>query len=364
MIKMYDFKSQYQSIKNEIDQALQNVLDDSAFSSGKYVQKFENKFSDYIQIKHCVAVNNGTSALHAALLALDVKPGDEILVPSFSFFATCEAVSLIGATPIFVDSNYDDFNIDIEDLESKISNKAKAVICVHLYGQSCNMDELKKITKKYNLYLIEDAAQAHGAKYINQKIGSFGDLSCFSFYPTKNLGSYGEGGAVLTDSKVLFKKLLSVRNHGSSEQYNHDIIGHNYRMTGFQGAILSVKLKYLDKWNSIRISNANLYNQYLKGFSEVEVPFVNANSKHVFHQYTLKVKNRDELKKYLLDGNIESAIYYPVPCHAQNPYSDKGNINRVAKGLSEKVLSLPISEHITSDNIKYISDTIRKFYNQ
>ena len=261
MIKMYDFKSQYQSIKNEIDQALQNVLDDSAFSSGKYVQNFENEFSDYIQVKHCVAVNNGTSALHAALLALDVKPGDEILVPSFSFFATCEAVSLTGATPIFVDSNYDDFNIDIEDLESKISNKAKAVICVHLYGQSCNMDELKKITKKYNLYLIEDAAQAHGAKYINQKIGSFGDLSCFSFYPTKNLGSYGEGGAVLTNNESLFNKLISIRNHGSSEQYKHNMIGHNYRMTGFQGAILSVKLKYLDKWNSIRISNANLYSQ-------------------------------------------------------------------------------------------------------
>ncbi len=364
MIKMYDFKSQYQSIKNEIDQALQNVLDDSAFSSGKYVQNFENEFSDYIQVKHCVAVNNGTSALHAALLALDVKPGDEILVPSFSFFATCEAVSLTGAIPIFVDSNYDDFNIDIEDLESKISNKAKAVICVHLYGQSCNMDELKKITKKYNLYLIEDAAQAHGAKYINQKIGSFGDLSCFSFYPTKNLGSYGEGGAVLTNNESLFKKLISIRNHGSSEQYKHNMIGHNYRMTGFQGAILSVKLKYLDKWNSIRISNANLYSQYLEGIPSVEIPFINANVKHVFHQYTLKVKNRNELKKYLLDGNIESAIYYPVPCHAQNPYSDKENINRVAEGLSEKVLSLPISEHITSDNIKYISDTIRKFYNQ
>ena len=364
MIKMYDFKSQYQSIKDEIDQALQNVLDDSAFSSGKYVQKFENEFSNYIQTKHCVAVNNGTSALHAALLALDVKPNDEILVPSFSFFATCEAVSLTGATPVFVDSDYNDFNIDMSDLESKINNKTKAVICVHLYGQPCNMDQLKKITKKYNLYLIEDAAQAHGAEYINQKIGSFGDLSCFSFYPTKNLGSYGEGGAILTDDKVLFEKLMSIRNHGSSEQYKHHIIGHNYRMTGFQGAILSVKLKYLDKWNSIRISNANLYNKYLEGISEVEVPLIHSNSIHVFHQYTLKAKNRDTLKKYLLDNNIESAIYYPVPCHAQYPYSNKENINTVAEGLSEKVLSLPISEHITSDNIKYISDTIRKFYNQ
>ena len=364
MVKMYDFKKQYQSIKGEITQALQNVLNDSAFSSGKYVQEFENKFSDYINVDHCIAVNNGTSALHAALIALNIKNGDEIIVPSFSFFATCEAVSLTGATPVFVDSDYDDFNIDISDVELKITEKTKAVICVHLYGQSCNMNKLKKITEKYNLHLIEDAAQAHGAEYLDKKIGSFGDLSCFSFYPTKNLGAYGEGGAVLTNDKSLFKKLTSIRNHGSSEQYKHDMIGHNYRMSGFQGAILLVKLTYLDKWNSIRIKNAHLYSKYLKEIPSIEVPYITDGSKHVFHQYTIKVKNRDLLKEYLLNNKIESTIYYPIPCHMQRPYLNQKSINPISKKLSKEVISLPISEHITSDNIKYISDTIRKFYNQ
>ena len=360
---MYNFKKQYNSIKEEIDFSVQSVLNDSAFSSGKYVQDFESRFSNYIGSKHCVAVNNGTSALHAALLALDIKSTDEVLVPSFSFFATCESVSLTGATPIFVDSNYQNFNLDLEDLESKITKNTKAVICVHLYGQSCNMDKLNNLCKKNNLYLIEDAAQAHGAEYMNKRVGSFGDFSCFSFYPTKNLGAYGEGGAVLTNNKNYYQKLLSIRNHGSFKQYEHDMIGHNFRMSGFQGAILSVKLDYLDKWNAIRLRNAKLYNSYLNEISNIQTPELIDGYKHVFHQYVIKLKDRDKLKKYLLDNQIESAIYYPIPCHLQDVYKDKTKSNLNAEKLANEVLALPIAEHITKYEIKYISDIIYKFYN-
>ena len=362
MIKMYNFNNQYKMIKNEIDSSIQSVLNDSAFSSGKYVQNFENKFSNYIGSKYCIAVNNGTSALHAALLALDIKDKDEVLVPSFSFFATCESVSLTGATPVFVDSDYQNFNLDLEDLESKINSNTKAIICVHLYGQSCDMNKLKEITNKYNLYLIEDAAQAHGAEYMNQKVGTFGDFSCFSFYPTKNLGAYGEGGAVLTNNENYYQKLLSIRNHGSFKQYHHNIIGHNFRMSGFQGAILSIKLNYLDKWNSIRLRNAKIYNTYLNELNDVKTPQLIDGYKHVFHQYVIKVKNRDSLKKFLSDNNIDSAIYYPIPCHLQEVYKMKVGSNAIAEKLANQVLALPIAEHITEDNIKYISDSICKFY--
>ena len=362
MIKMYDFKSQYLGIKNQIDNSIQNVLNDSAFSNGKYVQQFEKQFSEYIGSNHCLAVNNGTSALHIALLALGIKANDEVLVPSFSFFATCESVSLTGAQPIFVDSDYDTYNLDLRDLESKITEKTKAIICVHLYGNPCDMDALRAIANKYNLNLIEDAAQAHGSEYNNNKIGNFSDFSCFSFYPTKNLGAYGEGGAVLTNDKEHYCKLLSLRNHGSSEQYKHEFIGHNYRMSGFQGSILSVKLKYLDKWNDIRINNAKLYNILLKNVDEIQIPNINKNSKHVFHQYVIKAKSRDELKKYLAKHDIDSAIYYPNPCHLQKPYLKIKTIAPFSEKLSHEVLALPISEHITKDNIKYITDTISKFY--
>ena len=224
------------------------------------------------------------------------------------------------------------------------------------------MDRLKEICKKYNLYLIEDAAQAHGAEYMNKKIGTFGDFSCFSFYPTKNLGAYGEGGAILTNNKENYKKLQSIRNHGSSEQYQHDMIGHNFRMSGFQGAILSVKLKYLDVWNEIRIRNAKLYNSYLSKLENIQTPKIKNNYKHVFHQYVIKVKNRDLLKDYLIQNKIESAIYYPIPCHLQTIYKDRLTNNSISEKLANEVLALPIAEHINQDNIKYISDTICKFY--
>ena len=359
---MYDFKKQYLSIKDEINSSIQNVLDDSAFSNGKYVQQFEKEFSEYIGSNYSLSVNNGTSALHIALLALNISSNDEVLVPSFSFFATCESVSLTGAKPIFVDSDYNNFNLDIKDLESKITEKTKAIICVHLYGNPCDMDNLVSIAKKYNLSLIEDAAQAHGASYKNKKIGNFGDFSCFSFYPTKNLGAYGEGGAVVTNSKENYNKLLALRNHGSIKQYQHDMIGHNYRMSGFQGSILSVKLKYLEKWNDIRIQNSKIYNTLLNDINDIQIPHTDNKNKHVFHQYVIKVKNRDSLKQYLYERNIESAIYYPIPCHLQKPYLKYKFSNSISEELSKEVLALPICEHVTEDNIEYVSETIRNFY--
>jgi len=362
MIKMYDFKSQYLGIKDKIDCSIQKVLNDSAFSNGKYVQIFEKSFSDYLCSNHCVAVNNGTSALHLALMALDIKQGDEVLVPSFSFFATCEAVSLTNAQPIFVDSEYDSFNLDLKDLESKITKNTKVIICVHLYGNPCKMDKITEIAKKYDLKVIEDAAQAHGAEFNNTKIGNFSDFACFSFYPTKNLGAYGEGGAIVTNSNVNHQKLVSLRNHGSSEQYKHEFIGHNYRMSGFQGSILSVKLEYLDKWNTIRINNAKLYNTLLKNIDEIQTPNTHKHLKHVFHQYVIKAKTRDELKNYLNKHDIDSGIYYPIPCHLQKPYLHTKTKAPIAEKLSHEVLALPISEHLNEDNIKYIAKTISKFY--
>tara|TARA_B100002052_G_C15883823_1_gene600625 strand:- start:1047 stop:2141 length:1095 start_codon:yes stop_codon:yes gene_type:complete len=362
MIKMYDFKLQYNSISEEIDNALQSVLDESAFSSGKYVEKFENEFSNYIGTNFCAAVNNGTSALHVALLALGIKDDDEVLVPTFSFFATCESVSMTGATPIFCDSDYDNFNIDYDDLEKKITNKTKAIICVHLFGQSCDMNRLKSICKKNNLYLIEDAAQAHGAKYFDKKIGNFGDLACFSFYPTKNLGSYGEGGAVTTNNEKLHKKIMMLRNHGSNLQYQNDIIGYNYRMTGFQGSILSVKLKYLDKWNDIRAKNAKTYNIELEDNDNVSLPLSLDENYHVYHQYVIKVKNRDKLKDYLHKHNIQSGIYYPKPCHMQKPYKNIKVVSPISEKLSKEVLALPIAEHLSEHDVKNICNIINQFY--
>jgi len=362
MIKMYDFKLQYSSISDEIDNSLQLVLNDSAFSSGKYVEKFENEFSKYIGTKYCAAVNNGTSALHVALLALGIGQGDEVLVPSFSFFATCESVSMTGATPVFCDSNDDDFNINCSDLEKKITNKTKAIICVHLFGQSCDMKRLSDICKKYNIRLIEDAAQAHGGKYFDKKIGTFGDLACFSFYPTKNLGSYGEGGAVTTDKKDLYEKIMMLRNHGSNIQYQNNIIGYNYRMTGFQGSILSVKLKYLDKWNQTRAKNASIYNKNLFGNQNVMTPINHDYNYHVYHQYVIKCKDRNELKAFLFDNGIQSGIYYPTPCHKQRPYRDFNVDCQISDKLSDDVLALPIAEHITKSDVLKVCEVINKFY--
>ena len=362
MVKMYDFKSEYLSLKNEIDNKLNDVLNDSAFSNGKYVETFEKDFSNYSGSKYCVAVNNGTSALQAALMALDVGFGDEVIVPTFSFFATSEAVSLVGAKPVFIDSNEEDFNINIDDIENYITKKTKAIICVHLFGQICEIDKLIKITKKHNLFLIEDSAQSHGAEFKNKKSGTFGDVSCFSFYPTKNLGSYGEGGALLTDNEKIFSKLCMIRNHGSDKQYQHEIIGNNFRMTGFQGGILSVKLNYLNRWNDLRIKHAKLYHNLLMNIDEIILPSTKKNFKHVFHQYTIRLKKRGELKDYLSNKGIGSAIYYPKPCHLQKPYLSQTNNCLVSEKLSKEVLSLPISTHLHEKDIIEVSENIKNFF--
>ena len=364
MVKMYNFKSEYLMLKDEIDSKLNDVLNDSAFSSGKYVEAFEKDFSNYSGSKYCVAVNNGTSALQAALMALGVGFGDEVIVPTFSFFATSEAVSLVGAKPVFVDSNDKDFNINVDDIEKNITNKTKAIICVHLFGQICEIDKLIQISTKHNLFIIEDSAQSHGAEFNNKKSGTFGDVACFSFYPTKNLGSYGEGGALLTDNEEIFSKLCMIRNHGSNKQYQHEMIGNNFRMTGFQGGILSVKLNYLDKWNGLRIKHAKLYHKLLENIDEIILPSTKKNFKHVFHQYTIRLKKRGELKEYLSINNIDSAIYYPKPCHLQKPYASQKVDCLKSEELSKEVISLPISTHIVEDDIINVCDKIKNFFHK
>ena len=363
MIKMYNFNSQYKMIKDKIDSSIQSVLNDSAFSSGKYVQDFENKFSNYIGSQYCVAVNNGTSALHAALLALDIKPGDEVLVPSFSFFATCESVSLTGATPVFVDSDYQNFNLDLEDLESKINSNTKAIICVHLYGQSCDMNKLKEITNKYNLYLIEDAAQAHGAEYNGKRLGSIGDVGCFSFYPTKNLGAIGDGGALVTSSNKLAEKIRLLREYGWKERYISSEEGLNSRLDELQAAILNIKLNYLDEDNSKRNKLAKIYFDSLK-YLPLKLPETRSNSSHVFHLFVIRSEQRNKLKDFLQKNCVHTTIQYPVPIHKQEYFQKMYGHKSLpfTEEISRNILSLPMFPELSDNDIHFTIDFIRKYF--
>jgi len=364
-VKFLDLKAQYLSIKDEIDEAIQNVLIDSAFTAGPYVKSFEENFAKKHNSKYCVGVNTGTSALHAALMALNIKNGDEVIVPANTFFATPLSVTLSGATPVFVDCESEYYNIDINQIQDAITKNTKAIITVHLYGQPAQLDKIKDIADKNNLILIEDCAQAHIAEYYKRTVGTFGICGCFSFYCGKNLGAYGEGGAIITNDETLYEKLLMIRNLGMSRKYHHDIIGHNYRMAGMQGAILDVKLKHLDKWTEIRRRNADLYRRYLADCSEIMLPNEMENLKHVYHLFVIRTKKRDELRHFLDNNHIQTGIHYPIPCHLQKAYDYLNYITGdfpITEKLSNEILSLPMSEQLNEEEIKYISEKINEFY--
>lgn len=364
-IPFIDLKSQYLSIKSEIDQAIQNVLNQSAFSGGPFVESFEEKFAQAHQAKHCLACGSGTAALHLVLMALKIGPGDEVIVPTNTFFATAEAISLCRAKPIFVDCDPLSYNIDPSKTENVITKKTKAIIAVHLYGQPAPMDELRAIANGYDIRLIEDCAQAHLATYKDKPVGNFGIAGCFSFYPSKNLGAYGEGGAVITNDEDIWERVSALRNHGSKQKYHHQFIGHNYRMDGFQGAILKVKLKYLEHWTNERRRIANSYRKHLLAAKDVIVQEESPVARHVYHLFVVRVPDRQNLMAYLASMQVSTGIHYPVPCHLQKPYvqDNSKNVNlNVSEQYSRLILSLPIFPELTDREVQYVSEKVCAFF--
>lgn len=373
-IQMCDLKGQYIKIKSEIDRSIQEVLDSTSFIKGKDVNLFENELAIYLGVKHVIGSANGTDALQIALMALGLKPGDEVITPDFTFIATVEVVALLGMIPVIVDVDPETFTIDAKKLENAITPKTKAIIPVHLFGQCANMEEIIAIAKKYNMHVIEDVAQATGANYFfkdgkTAKSGSLGIVGCTSFFPSKNLGCYGDGGALFTNDDALAEEIRSISNHGMKVRYYHDKIGVNSRLDTIQAAILRVKLRYLDQYNAERINVANFYDNYLKDCKAIKTPSRAKWSDHIFHQYTLQLVkgNRAELMKYLTEKGIPSMIYYPVPLHAQKAFEGYQTlaINKdfpITDRLCETVFSLPMHSELTEDTQKYICDTILNFF--
>jgi UDP-2-acetamido-2-deoxy-ribo-hexuluronate aminotransferase len=370
-IKMVDLQTQYMRIKDQIDTAIQNVLQSTAFIQGPQVEQFALSLGQYIGGSFVIPCANGTDALQVAMMALDLKPGDEIILPVHTYVATAEVIALLGLTPVFVDVDESTFNIDVQKLEEKISARTKAIVPVHLYGQCSDMEPLLALASKYSLHVIEDAAQALGAEYIfsqgqRKQAGTMGVIGTTSFFPSKNLGCYGDGGAIFTQDKILAEKIKIICNHGQRIKYHHDIIGVNSRLDTLQAAILMVKLQYLDEYAQKRNEVANYYDVALSKIPFIKTPFRQVNSTHVYHQYTIKLvgRSRDEFKKFLESQGIPSMIYYPVPLHLQQAYRKKEfgqGAFPVTEKLSNTVISLPIHTEMTIEELEFISDTIKKF---
>jgi dTDP-4-amino-4,6-dideoxygalactose transaminase len=363
-VSFLDLNRQYQLIKGDIDAAIGEVFGDSAFSDGPFVRAFEKQFAEAHGSRYCSCVNSGTAAIHIALWSLGVGGGDEVIVPANTFVATAEAVSLTGATPVFVDCEEKNYTIEPDKIEQAVTERTKAIIAVHLYGQPSDMDRIIPIANKHGLFLIEDCAQSHLAKYKNSHVGTFGECGCFSFYPSKNLGAYGEGGAVVTNFEHLYKTVNAIKNHGSIKKYYHDRLGHNYRMNGLQGAVLSAKLKYLPSWIEKRRANAALYRECLSDVKSVVLPN-DSEGMHTYSLFVIRAKQRDELAEYLGKNQIHTGIHYPIPCHLQKAYSflaySKGDFP-VAEKCADEVLSLPMYPELEREEIVYVCDTIRNFY--
>jgi dTDP-4-amino-4,6-dideoxygalactose transaminase len=359
-INLFNLKEQHSQVKEEIDQAIRRVFDNTSFVLGKEVEEFEDNFARYCNLKHCIGVSSGADALYLSMKALGVKQGDEVIVTTNGFVGTINPISRLGAKPVFVDCNESDFNIDVNKIEPAITGKTKAIIPVHLYGQPAEMDSIREIAQKHNLYIIEDACQAHGAEYKGERVGGLGHLGCFSFYPTKNLGGAGDGGAITTNDDQLAEKLRILRDCGQKEKYISVLKGDNCRLDSIQAAILNVKLKYLDQWNKQRREKAQLYNKLL---NKVEIPKTNDNLNHVYHLYVIKTKLRDQLVKALESKGITTGIHYPIPLHLQEAYKDlgyrKGDFP-VSEKLSQEVLALPIYPELKEEEIEYISNIINK----
>ncbi len=361
MIPILDLKRQYAQIGAEIEKEVIEVLRSGSYILGKHNKALQEEFSKYLGAKYSVALNSGTDALHLALRALDIGAGDEVITVAFTFVATTEAIGIVGATPVFVDIDKDTFNMDASKIEAAITPKTKAILPVHLYGQPCDMDAIMKIAKKHNLYVIEDCCQAIGAEYKGKKVGTFGDMGCYSFFPTKNLGAMGDGGMLVTNSQMLNDRVISLRNHGGPVRYHHDEIGVNSRLDEIQAAILRVKLNHIDKWNKMRRENAYRYNELFKDYPEVETPKEIDNTYSVYHQYTIKVKNRDKVHALLQEAGIGAMIYYPIPLHMQKVHSHlpqkQGSLPNTELDTT-LVMSLPMFPELTKEEQKTVVHNI------
>ena len=369
-IKMVDLHTQYLRIKPEIDEAIQHVLSTTAFIQGPEVSSFAQALGTYAGTKNVITCGNGTDALQIAMMALDLKPGDEVILPVHTYVATAEVIALLGLVPVFIDVQANTFNLDVAQLESKITPQTKAIVPVHLYGQCADMEPVLAIANRHELFVIEDTAQALGAEYTfangtKKKAGTMGVIGTTSFFPSKNLGCFGDGGAIFTDDKALAEKIKMIANHGQRIKYHHDIIGINSRLDTIQAAILNVKLKYLDDYAKRRNDAAAFYDRELATIPGVKTPHRAGNSTHVYHQYTLKVERRDELKKYLEDLGIPTMIYYPVPLHFQKAYARAGfgeGSFPVTEQLSKTVISIPIHTEMKTAELAFITESIKKFY--
>lgn len=363
-IPLLDLKAQYQTIKEEIKAAIDEVLESGNYIMGPTVKKFEESLAEYCGVKYAIGVANGTDALLLTLDALGIGPGDEVITTPFTFFASAEVISQVGATPVFVDIEPDTYNLDVTKLEAAITSKTKAIIPVHIFGQPTDMDEIMELANKYNVYVIEDACQAIGATYKGKKIGSIGTAGCFSFFPTKNLGGYGDGGIIVTNDEELARKVQILRVHGSYPKYYHSMIGYNSRLDALQAATLQIKLKYIDQWNQKRREKADFYNQSLKDLS-IQLPFIKTGREAVYHLYIIQTEYRDELIQYLKENGISSGIYYPVPLHRQEVYAEldytEGSLPESEKAALG-TLALPLYPELTTEDQEYVISVVKDFF--
>ncbi len=370
---MVDLKGQYEKIKTEVDAGIQDCINNTAFINGPAVKEFQQDFEKYLNVKHVIPCANGTDALQIAMMALGLKPGEEIICPAFTYVATAEVMGLLGLIPIMVDVNEDTFDIQLEGLEKYLTPNTKAIVPVHLYGQSADMEKILAFAEKHSLFVIEDNAQAIGSDYTFsdgtvKKTGTIGHIGCTSFFPSKNLGCYGDGGALMTNDDEIALKIRMIANHGQEKKYHHKVLGCNSRLDTIQAAVLKVKLTHLDEYSAARNKMADYYDENLAGISEIFVPKRAENSTHVFHQYTLKVKNgkRDGLQKYLAEKNIPSMVYYPLPLYRQEAfqqYVQDGFSLPVTEQLCSEVISLPVHTEFDQEVLDYIISEIKNYFN-
>ncbi|QDQ25727.1 DegT/DnrJ/EryC1/StrS family aminotransferase [Chitinimonas arctica] len=366
MIKFLDLAAQYESIKPEIDAAIANVIRDSAFIGGKYVKEFEQQFAEFTQAKHCIGVANGTDALEIAIEAAGLPAGSEIIVPGNSFIASAEAITRCGHKVVFADVDEDSYTLNAEGVRSKLTERTKAIIAVHLYGHPCDLDALAEVCKEHDMILIEDCAQAHGAEYKGRRVGSLGNLATFSFYPGKNLGAYGDAGAITTEDDALATRVRMIANHGRISKYDHQFEGRNSRLDGMQAAILSAKLPHLEEWTARRIEIADYYLRYLAGIDNLILPVRKAWARQVYHLFVIRSTRRDELKDYLGAHGVESGVHYPIALPKLLAYAYLGEVDQQAfyNRTDSTLLSLPIGEHMEMKDAAHVVNLVREFFSQ
>jgi len=362
-IPFIDFKEQNRLIQSEVDSGFKKVFEKGDYILGEQAHIFEEAFSKYCEVKYGVGVNSGTDALHLALAALDIQEGDEVIVPAHTFIATALCVSFCRAKPVFVDIEKDTYNIDPKSFEKAITKKTKAVIPVHIYGQPANMDEIVSIARKHGIKIVEDAAQAHGSRYKGKRVGSLGDVACFSFYPTKSLGACGDAGMIVTSDQSIYEKALMLRDYGRKGRYEHKIKGTNSRLDTLQAVVLNAKLKHLDAWNDMRAKNAAYYAELLQSVKEVVTPVIKSDRTHVFQTYAVQVPNRDKVMESLKAKGVGALIHYPIPLHLQEAYADLGYKRGdfpVSEALADNVLSLPMFPHMTKEQVEVVVKALKE----